>query len=132
MHTVLDAADARGLAEFYRQLLGLRYRPGDEPPSAGEHDLDWLVLVDDHGTRRLAVQRVPELPRSTWPGTDVPAQAHVDFLVDSTAELVRHRDRARALGAEILLDRSTDPDEPLYVLADPAGHPFCLLAQPGT
>jgi hypothetical protein len=27
----------------------------------------------------------------------------------------------------VLHDRTADPDEPLYVLADPAGHPFCLL-----
>ncbi len=27
---MLDAEDARALAEFYRYLLGLRYRPGDE------------------------------------------------------------------------------------------------------
>jgi hypothetical protein len=33
--TVLDAVDARGLAEFYRQLLGLRWRIGDEPPTSG-------------------------------------------------------------------------------------------------
>jgi len=26
------------------------------------------------------------------------------------------------------MDRTSDPDEPLYVLTDPAGHPFCLLA----
>jgi hypothetical protein len=32
---VLDCVDARELAEFYRLLLGLRYRPGDEPPPAG-------------------------------------------------------------------------------------------------
>jgi hypothetical protein len=28
----LDAADARGLADFHRQLLGLRWRIGDERP----------------------------------------------------------------------------------------------------
>ncbi len=33
---VLDTTDARGLAEFYRELLGLAYRPGDERPPAGE------------------------------------------------------------------------------------------------
>lgn len=32
MHTALDTTDACGLADFYRQLLGLRCRPGDEPP----------------------------------------------------------------------------------------------------
>ena len=29
--------------------------------------------------------------------------------------------------AELLLDRADDPDEPLYVFADPAGHPFCIF-----
>ena len=57
LHTVLDTTDCRGLAEFYRSLLGLSYRPGDEPPSDG----------------------------------------------------------------------SADDSEPLYVLADPAGHPFCIF-----
>jgi hypothetical protein len=33
------------------------------------------------------------------------------------------------LGAHLLYDRSEDALEPLYVLADPAGHPFCLLVQ---
>ncbi len=28
---VLDTTDARRLAEFYREFLGFRYRPGDEP-----------------------------------------------------------------------------------------------------
>ena len=35
---VLDTTDVRTLAEFYRQLLGFAYRPGDEPPPAGEDD----------------------------------------------------------------------------------------------
>lgn|GEM_PF-4879317 len=46
---VIDCADARGLAEFYRQLLGFRYRKGDEAPAQGESDhkgQDWLVLKD--------------------------------------------------------------------------------------
>jgi hypothetical protein len=35
---VLDTTNARQLAEFYRELLGYRYRPGDEPPAGGEPD----------------------------------------------------------------------------------------------
>ncbi|PZU45646.1 MAG: glyoxalase, partial [Arsenicicoccus sp.] len=27
LHTVLDTTEVRQLAEFYRQLLGLQYRP---------------------------------------------------------------------------------------------------------
>jgi hypothetical protein len=32
-----------------------------------------------------------------------------------------------ALGGELRLDRSHDPDEPLRVYADPAGHTFCIF-----
>ncbi len=128
----LDATDARALAEFYRELLGYSYRAGDEPPPPGEPDPrgeDWLVLVGPGGAR-LAVQRVAELPRSTWPGTDVPQQLHLDLTVGDTAQLRRQRDRALALGASVLMDRSDDPEEELYVFADPAGHPFCVFVSP--
>ncbi|WP_242001867.1 VOC family protein [Kribbella steppae] len=128
MHTALDTTDVRGLAEFYRKLLGLRYRPGDERPADGSvDDADWLVLVDDDGNRQLAFQQVSVLPRSTWPSHDVPMQLHVDYAVPSLEELQHHKQRAVDLGAEVLLDRTTEGGEPLYVLADPAGHPFCLL-----
>ncbi len=128
MHTALDATDVRGLAEFYRELLGVRYRPGDEPPTDGSaDDEDWLVLVDADGSRVLAFQEVPTLDRPTWPTHDVPKQMHLDFRVPTVAELQRHRERAEQLGATLLLDRTDDPDEALYVLADPAGHPFCIL-----
>jgi catechol 2,3-dioxygenase-like lactoylglutathione lyase family enzyme len=128
LHTVLDATDIRGLAEFYRELLGLRYRPGDEPPGDGApDDADWLVLVDSEGQRQLAFQQVDQLTRTTWPEHDVPMQLHLDFTVLSVSELERQRERAQALGAEILLDRIGDADEPLYVFADLAGHPFCIF-----
>lgn len=128
LHTVLDTTQPRELAEFYRQLLGLQYRPGDEPPPAGAPDeADWLVLVDADSVRKLAFQQVDSLPRTTWPRHDVPMQLHVDFTVHSLAELTRQRQRAEALGARLLLDRTDDSDEPLYVLADPSGHPFCLF-----
>jgi catechol 2,3-dioxygenase-like lactoylglutathione lyase family enzyme len=128
LHTVLDTTRPRELAEFYRELLGLRYRPGDEPPTDGAtEDPDWLVLVDSTDERKLAFQRVDRLTRTTWPEHEVPMQLHVDFTVTSAAELERQRGRAEALGAEILLDRTDDPDEPLYVFADPSGHPFCIF-----
>lgn len=128
LHTAIDTTDCRGLAEFYRELLGLRYRDGDEPPTDGSaDDADWLVLVDDAGTRKLAFQQVERLERTTWPEHDVPMQMHLDLTVGSREELERHRARAEALGATLRLDRTDDPDEPLYVLADPSGHPFCIF-----
>jgi catechol 2,3-dioxygenase-like lactoylglutathione lyase family enzyme len=132
MHTALDTTDCRGLAEFYREFLGLRYRPGDEPPEDGTADgADWLVLVDEAGNRVFAFNQVEELARATWPTDDVPKQMHHDFRVSSDAELQRHRQRAEDLGAALLYDRSDDEDEPLLVLADPAGHPFCILVSAG-
>lgn len=128
LHTAIDTTDARGLAEFYRELLGLQYRPGDEPPGDGAaDDADWLVLVDSGGARQIAIQQVERLERTTWPAHDVPMQLHLDFTVSGLEELRRHRERAESLGAELLLDRTDDPDEALYVLADPSGHPFCIL-----
>jgi catechol 2,3-dioxygenase-like lactoylglutathione lyase family enzyme len=128
LHTVLDTTMPRALAEFYRQLLGLQYRPGDEPPTDGSPDeADWLVLVDAAGVRKLAFQQVENLARTTWPRPDVPMQLHVDYTVPSRDALERQRARAEALGAEIVLDRTDDSDEPLYVFADPSGHPFCIF-----
>lgn len=128
MHTAIDATDCRSLAEFYRQLLGLRYRPGDEIPADGSDDNpDWLVLLDPTGHRVLAFQQVPTLARPTWPAHEVPKQMHHDFRVASVEELQHQRQRAEELGATLLYDRTDDDTEPLYVLADPAGHPFCLL-----
>ncbi|GAA1768540.1 VOC family protein [Kocuria aegyptia] len=127
--TVLDTTDVRGLAEFYRKLLGFQYRPGDEPPTDGSpDDLEWLVLTDAHGARQLAFQAVPVLPRVTWPdASGVAQQLHLDLTVPDRAALEHQRERALGLGAEQLLDRTDDPEEPLYVFADPAGHPFCVF-----
>jgi len=129
LQTVLDTTAPRALAEFYRELFGLRYRPGDEAPDDGPDDVDWLVLVDASGSRRLAFQLVDRLEPTTWPAPDVPMQLHLDCTVTDVAELERHRERAESLGATLLLDRTGDPDEPLYVLADPSGHPFCLFVR---
>jgi catechol 2,3-dioxygenase-like lactoylglutathione lyase family enzyme len=130
---VLDATDARGLAEFYRQLLGYDYRPGDEPPPAGEADpkgRDYLLLADPAGSCRIAFQHVARLARSTWPEEDVPQQLHLDLSVPNTDELAAQHERALSLGAQLLDDRFDDPVEPLYVYADPAGHPFCIFVAP--
>ena len=85
------------------------------------------MLVDSQGVRKLAFQQVDALPRTTWPAPGIPMQLHLDFTVPSFGELQRQRERAQALGAELLLDRTDDPDEPLYVFADLAGHPFCIF-----
>ena len=127
VQTVLDTTDVRALAEFYRELLGYHYRPGDEPPADDPDDADWLVLRSGVAGRQLAFQQVERLTPTTWPDHDVPMQLHLDMTVPDVDALERQRARAESLGARLLLDRVDDPDEPLYVLADPAGHPFCIF-----
>ena len=127
---VLDTTDARRLAEFYRELLGYHYRPGDEPPPAGEPDTtgrDWLVLIDPARNARLAFQQVDQMAATTWPQDGIPQQLHLDLSVPTVEELTGQYERARSLGARLLYDRFDDPVEPLYVFADPAGHPFCIF-----
>ena len=126
LQPVLDCTDPRLLAEFYRRLLGLAYREGDEP-AEGEVDADWLVLVAPSGERRLAFQQVDELPETTWPEPGVPQQMHLDMTVPDRTELDAQHERALALGARMVLDRTDDPEEPLRVYADPAGHRFCIF-----
>ena len=127
---VLDCPNARALAEFYRQLLGLEYRPGDESPPSGAPDpkgQEWLVLQNSAGTSRLAFQQVATLTPATWPEGPIPQQLHLDLTVPTKQELNVLHARAVALGAHLLRDLSHDPDEPLRVYADPAGHPFCIF-----
>ncbi|MGI9016208.1 MAG: VOC family protein [Euzebya sp.] len=125
---VLDTTDARALAEFYRQMFGLEYRPGDEPSALDERNEsdDWLVLRNDRGPQ-LAFQQTDGVRASTWPGASVPQMLHLDTVVSTLEELRTQHDRALDLGARELLDRTDDETEPLYVFADPAGHPFCIF-----
>lgn len=126
--TVLDARDVRGLAEFYREFLGLEYRPGDEPPVGSTPDgADWLVLRDPAGGCALAFQQDADLFATTWPDPEVPMQLHLDLTVTDVAALEAARVHALALGARLVLDRTDDAEEPLLVFADPEGHPFCVF-----
>lgn len=140
--TVLDTADVHGLADFYRQLLGWEYAPGNGPE--GDEADEWQIIRDpgpgrgpgsgsDQGRslrpagQMLAFQYAARVPRSTWPDPEVPQQLHLDFTVATEEELEECHDRALALGATLIRDESDDPIEPICVYADPAGHPFCIF-----
>ena len=131
---VLDTTDARRLAEFYRQLLGLSYRSGDEPPVDGPdiRGADWLCLRNPDGSPALAFQQVETQVPSSWPSARIPQQLHLDLTVASRDEFEAAHSRAQSLGARLLLDRSDDPQERLRVYADPAGHPFCIFVSGAT
>lgn len=127
---VVDCADARALAEFYRQLLNFQYRPGDEPPAAGEPDVqggDWLVLCDSIGAIRLAFQQVAQVPGVTWPEGPIRQQMHLDLTVPTVEDLDVQHQMALALGASILHDRSRIRKSLCAFTRTPPGHPFCIF-----
>jgi predicted enzyme related to lactoylglutathione lyase len=125
LNVVLDTTDVPRLAEFYRDLLGWRFPEGYDPD-----DTSWRTLVGPDG-RRIAFQQAESVAPTTWPDPATPQQLHLDFLVDSVEELEEQSRRAVELGAVVRLERMDDPEEPLRVLTDPAGHTFCLFAWPG-
>jgi glyoxalase superfamily protein len=86
-----------------------------------------VVLLDPSGTPRLAFQQVESLPPPTWPDGPRPQMLHLDLTVETVAELEEQHKRAISLGARLLADHVDDPEEPLRVYADPAGHPFCIF-----
>ncbi len=127
---VLDSTEPRELTEFYRVLLGLVYRPGDEPPRAGEADeagRDWLVLRTPDGAPGMAFQHVDRLAVPTWPEGTVPQQMHLDLSVSSVEDLQAQHERVLALHGRLLFDHGEGPGEPFRVYADPSGHPFCIF-----
>lgn len=77
---VLDCTDARSLAEFYRQFLGLVYRPGDEPPEGhpsqeiSDESQVFSHEADAGQTLGPVVERVQgasfdvDIGRGSWPG----------------------------------------------------------------
>jgi hypothetical protein len=85
------------------------------------------VLRNPAGGMQLAFQQVDELPPATWPEHGVPQQLHLDMTVPTLADLERQYARVLELGGRLLYDRTDDPEEPLRVFADPAGHPFCVF-----
>jgi Glyoxalase-like domain len=127
---VFDTTNPRASAEFWRQLLGLVYRQGHEAPPPGDDDpagRDWLNLVAPDSGRWLAFQKVEVLPRSTWPTAEIPQQLHLDLVANNLEELNAIRERIIDLGGQVLYDRSSSLEEPLYVFSDLDGHPFCVF-----
>jgi catechol-2,3-dioxygenase len=105
---VWDAPDIKALADFYSEVVGLTQTYGDD---------EWITLTGPDGWR-FGVQYAPDHVPPQWPDPAHPQQMHLDLQVpdiDVAAE------QAEKLGA-----RRIGGGETWHVLADPAGHPFCL------
>ena len=110
---VLDAPDARELADFYRRLLGWEIKVDEG---------DWVLLrrPDDGTSLSFQTERFYEPP--VWAGAEGEQlmMLHLDIEVDDLDEAGAH---ASALGA-VLAEFQPQADVRVYL--DPAGHPFCL------
>jgi predicted enzyme related to lactoylglutathione lyase len=107
----IDAPDASALARFYADLLVEAELTYDGPEGA-------LVAV---GGRNLMFQPVADYTPPRWPDPAAPQQAHLDLLV-------RDLDAGEAGVLERGATRLDGGGERFRVFADPAGHPFCLVA----
>ncbi len=106
--TTIDAPDAKALARFYADLLGMEV--GYEGPEGALITGDgWSVMF----------QQISDYSAPRWPDPRYPQQAHLDIAV---ADLDAGEARALELGAT----RLAAGGETFRVFADPAGHPFCL------
>ena len=87
-------------------------------------DADWVSIAEAPDAEpRLSFQRAPDHHPPSWPDPASSMQVHLDFGAGAgnldTAELA-----AIALGATVF-EAQPEP-ESFRVLADPAGHVFCL------
>lgn len=126
-NTVIGTPDPPGLAEFYRTLLGWRYRDEDH-----EDDPTWIVIkplgdTDDQPQVGLAFQLEEQHVPPVWPAgrDDQQMQLHLDIGVEDLAAGVA---RAEELGAT---QAAHQPQHDVRVMLDPAGHPYCLFAPGG-
>ncbi|MGW0363111.1 VOC family protein [Streptomyces sp. NPDC002990] len=116
---VLDCPDPLRLAEFYRTLLGGAVNQPDRRWSVDE---DWATLHTPSGSV-LAFQRAADFQAPRWPDPARPQQSHLDLTVP---DLGRAEEQVLACGATLLDPGPEGRDWRVY--ADPAGHPFCLIA----
>jgi catechol 2,3-dioxygenase-like lactoylglutathione lyase family enzyme len=110
---VLEAPDARVLAQFYADLLGWEIHKQSPEDAA---------IAPTDGVAYLSFQTSPAYVRPVWPAQDGAQQMmmHLDFEVEDLDVAVAH---ACELGAE---QAGYQPQDNVRVLLDPAGHPFCL------
>lgn len=110
----LDAPDVTGLAEFYGAVAGVT-------PVKTEDG--WITTATPEGWH-IAFQRAPDHVPPRWPDPAYPQQLHLDLLVADLPAAVARAERAGAT-------RLPGGGDTFTVLADPAGHPFCLCRREG-
>ena len=113
---VLECTDPKALAAFYSALTGLLVLESDD---------EWSTVGEQGGKGvKLSFQRSPGYRAPTWPDPASSMQIHLDLYVQE--DLDDAEQRAQQLGAK-KFDTQPNPKN-FRVMADPAGHVFCLCA----
>jgi predicted enzyme related to lactoylglutathione lyase len=107
---VIDCADPRSLATWWREMLGWE-------PSAT--DDDWSSIRAPGGAPRIGFQKVPE-PKT------VKNRVHLDLAATDEESTAREIEAMGATRRWV----SEDPADPFVVLADPEGNEFCIVRAP--
>lgn len=115
---VLDCADVTQLATFYQSLLGGVVNRPDRRWALSD---GWATLHTESGFV-LAFQRVADHRPPRWPDPARPQQLHLDLGVE---DLDQAQEDALSRGATLL--DAGDGKRSWRILADPTGHPFCLV-----
>lgn len=115
----IDCSDAEALGAFYSQLLGWEITARD---GAG-----WLQIRNPHGGISLNIQAEDAYEPPVWP--EQPGRQakmmHFEVLVDDLEAAARF---VLATGGTETPHQPPDRDQNhIRVMADPAGHPFCLF-----
>jgi predicted enzyme related to lactoylglutathione lyase len=110
----LDAPDHRMLANFYADLFGVEVADVDD---------DWATVITPDGWR-FGFQPAPDHVPPQWPSEAASQQLHLDMQVPDREAAAA---RAESLGASRI-----GGGETWIVMADPAGHPFCLCTSEQT
>jgi hypothetical protein len=106
---VFDCFSPRSLAAFYAELMDM--------PVRMEDTVERVVLARAAGVYPMLAFQHAVGPMPQWPDPTRPEQVHLDLgFPDESA-----RDLALSLGGICL--RAGDSH---HVIADPAGHPFCI------
>lgn len=110
---VIEAPDARALADFYVRLLGWRI---------DRDDGTFVTIAPPDGVAYLAVQQSREYVPPVWPAVEGRQQMmmHLDVEVGDRDAAVAHAIEMGATLAEF------QPQDDVRVMLDPVGHPFCL------
>ena len=124
---VLDTDDAEGLARFYERLLGWTITELEGPRPGYPQADGWARLRPPDGSTKIEIQWDEQYRRPVWPPVPGEQQMmiHLDIAVD---DLEAGLQWALAAGATLA---EHQPQPNLYVLLDPAGHPFCLFPESG-